>query len=426
METLGEVRVFRQDDTELIQRLASDLYALSDPDESTIFELPPQMRFKDRFRLWFFRRLASNRHRRPSQIPVDGKTVRRVLLFRYDALGDYITTTSILEWIHAAIPGVTIDVVGSYRNRALLESDPRIRRVISIHPSHRFRPSWFRVKRLGKVEDYDVVIAAVFTQMTKAAILTSFASKRALNVTIRHNERAGIYGQIFHSQVPHRPAEHWVETMGRVGSCAISPVNTVPRDVARPRIPINTSAVLRVVEWLQLRGMRWSFRPDVARVIPSAPLPVVHSDARSYIVVNISAYSPNRQWKGQTCVPVISELRKRCPDLDILVSGAPTEEREVRAIVAQVNDAHVHVWTGSITEMVAVIAGAHMLISPDTATIHVAAASGVPCTVLFAELIKVAEWCPYGVEFRGILSADPTTVNSIPVNIIVDAAMELM
>ncbi|MBK9183322.1 MAG: hypothetical protein IPM83_09425 [Ignavibacteria bacterium] len=28
------------------------------------------------------------------------------------------------------------------------------------------------------------------------------------------------------------------------------------------------------------------------------------------------------------------------------------------------------------------IAGAHMLISPDTATIHLAAAAGVPCTVL--------------------------------------------
>lgn len=426
METLGEVRVFSQNDTELVRDLACKLYGLSQPDELAVREWPEKMRFKDRFRLRFFQWLRSKRRDGHVHAPVDGRTVTKVLLFRYDALGDYITTTSILEWLKAAIPGVVIDVVGSYRNKTLLESDPRIRRVIAINPSHGYRPSWLRVKRLGDEEDYDVVIASVFTQMTKAAILTTLASRRALNVTIRHNDRLEIYGQVFHCQIPHLPAEHWAVTMARVGPMAITPVGPVAAETARPRIPLNAYAAHSVSEWLHHRGLRWEFRSGAARVIPSGTLPVDDVNKRPYVVVNISAYSPNRQWKQETCVPVIRELRRRSPGIDILVSGAPTEIRDVEEIVARVNDTHCHVWRGSITEMVAVIAGAHMLISPDTATIHVAAATGVPCTVLFAELIKVAEWCPYGVEFRGVLSADPSTVNAIPVDVIVNAAMELL
>lgn len=426
MKTLGEVLVFSQNDTELVRVLASKLYGLSTTEEPAEREWPRKMRFKERIRLRFFQWLRSRRSGGQITAPIDGRTVTKVLLFRYDALGDYITTTSILEWLNKAIPGVVIDVVGSYRNKSLLESDPRIRRVIAINPSHGYRPSWLRVKQLGEEVDYDVVIAAVFTQYTKAAILTTFASKRALNVTIRHNDRLAIYGQVFQCQVPHIPADSWTETMARVGPFAITPVFPIAPGTALPRIPLNANAAHVVSQWLHQRGLRWAFRSEVARVIPSGTLPVDDGSMRRYIVVNISAYSPNRQWKQETCLPVIKELRRRSPDIDILVSGAPSEIRDVEGIVALANDAHVHMWKGSVTEWVAMIAGAHMLISPDTATIHVAAVTGVPCTVLFAELIKVAEWYPYGVEFRGILSADPSTVNAIPSDVIVNAAMELI
>jgi len=357
--------------------------------------------------------------------PVDGRHVHKVLLFRYDALGDYITTTSIIEWLIAAIPGVEIDVVGSYRNQALLESDPRIRHVVAINPSHGFRPSWLRVRSLRKREDYDVVIAAVFTQMTKAAILARLASRRALKVTIRHDAREAIYGQVFDVQVPHHAAEHWILTMARVGPYAITPVRPVPKDIARPLIPIDVAAVQRVRAWLSARGLSWGFRQN-ARTIPNSFDPPVEVIGRPYVVVNISAYSPNRQWKSDSCIPVIQMLRSQRPDVSILVSGAPSEQTVVERIVSIVNDPNVHLWSGTVVELLPLIAGARQLISPDTVTIHVAAAAMVPCTVLFAELIKVAEWFPFGVPFKGVLSADPSSVNSIPAETIVTAVVDLL
>lgn len=423
METLGQVRVFGNEDRELVRNLAVQLYRIV-PYESRTDSNGP-IRLRNRIRRFIFRLLRPHKPFALSAIPTDGARVQKVLLFRYDALGDYITTTSIIEWLIAAIPGVTIDVVGSYRNQSLLESDPRIRRVIAINPSHGIRPSWLRVRSLGKNEDYDVVIAAVFTQMTKAAILTRLASRRALTVTIRHDAREAIYGQVFDVQVPHHSAEHWVQTMARVGPSAITPVQSVPENIARPLIPIDVAAVQRVRSWLSVKGLAWGLRQN-ARTIPNLFDLSVEDMGRPYVVVNISAYSPNRQWKADSCISVINMLRTRCPNLSVLVSGAPSEKTEVANIVSTINSPHVHQWSGSVVELLPLIAGARQLISPDTATIHVAAAAMVPCTVLFAELIKVAEWCPFGVPFKGVLSADPTSINGIPAETIVTAVVDLL
>ena len=402
---------------------------LNEPYVPDVTVAPPVIYKKDlkhRFKFWVFSKLSPNKTVEAKRVSIDARLVKKVLLFRYDALGDYINTTAIIEWLVAAIPNVIIDVVGSYRNSALLESDPRIRRVVAINPSHGFRPSWMRVRKIGQEEQYDVVIAAVFTQMTKAAILARLASTNALNVTIRHDTRSEIYGQVFHSQVPHVPMEHWAITMGRVGPFSIQTDRPIPADVARPKIHIDATAAERVSTWLTERGLRWQFRAENNRVFSKEVLPKSSIVGQPYIIVNISAYSPNRQWKAESVVPVISQLRQLRPDISILVSGAPSESRAVAHIVANVNDPHVQKWSGSIREMVAVIAGAQQLISPDTATIHVAAAAMVPCTVLFAELIKVAEWYPFGVPFRAVLSADPHTVNSIPPAVIVGAAVDLL
>lgn len=421
MKTLGTVRVFGPEDGELIRALTLELYRLV-PYELRAKTNSP-ITFRNKIRRSIFRMLRPNAPLKT--VPIDGAGVRKVLLFRYDHLGDYITTTPILEWLKAAVPGVTIDVVGSYRNRSLLESDPRIRRVVAINPSHEIRPSWMRVWKLGKEEDYDVVIALVYDRMTKAAVLTRLASRRALKVTIRHDEREAIYGQVFDVQVPWVQPEHKVLTMARVGASAINPVVPVPPHVARPRIPIDVEAVKNVRKWLSERDLYWGFRPN-ARTIPNMFDVEACQDARPYILVNISGSAPNRQWEPVSCVPVIQMLRAQRPELAILVSGAPKDHQDVEAIVGLLNDPHVLMWKGSVFEMVAVIAGARQLMSPDTGTIHVAAAAMVPCTALFAELIKVAEWYPFGVPFRCVLSADPATINSIPPSTIVQAAVDLL
>jgi ADP-heptose:LPS heptosyltransferase len=82
-------------------------------------------------------------------------------------------------------------------------------------------------------------------------------------------------------------------------------------------------------------------------------------------------------------------------------------------------------WSGTFSELTALIAGAALVITPDTAALHIAAVAKRKVVGLFAELIKVAEWFPYNTEYRAILSPDPNTIDAIGVDLITEQALNL-
>ena len=72
------------------------------------------------------RLLASRPQGRPKLKPDD---IRRILLIRYDRLGDMVITTPLIESLSRIAPQAEIDVLASWRNAALIEGDPRIHQV---------------------------------------------------------------------------------------------------------------------------------------------------------------------------------------------------------------------------------------------------------------------------------------------------------
>lgn len=425
MQRLGHVHVFTENDLDLVATMTHELYALPTPDEQACRAQQASLRRKDRIRRWIFRQLARGSTSPPHPVPLDGRRVHKVLLFRYDRFGDYIITTAMIEWLRAAIPDVIIDVVASTGNRRMIEADPRVRRVVAIDPSDAPNASWLHVRRLGKQERYDVVIAAVFMKMTKAAILARLAARDALRVTVRHPERHAIYEPIFQANVPRIPGEHWALTMARIGENTITPIQSVHAGVAQPNIYLDAAACSGTWQWLANNGLTWMRHHDARICLATVP-PSPPASARPYVFVNISAQGDNRQWASRSALPVIRGIRTHNPDVCVVVSGAPSEQADVASLVQAADDADVIMWSGSIADMMVMISGALLLVSPDTATVHVAAAARTPCVVLYAELIKLAEWYPYGTTFRAIVSADPETVNDIPTATILNAISSLL
>lgn len=413
LPTLGAVRTFTENDVDVVRDLTISLYQIR---QSQVAPSAPSL--KNLLRSRVFGALAGRRPENRAE-PLVAANARSVLLFRYDALGDYVVTTPLIDAIRTMAPHVAIDVVASSRNVSLLRADPRFRRIVVLHPQHAFHPSWFRLRKLAREESYDAIIAAVFTRMTKAAVLAAMAGHHAKTVTVRHDERAEIYGKVFDIQVPHLAPEHWARTMERMAQVMFQ--SDVPAPPLRQSIPLEKEATDRVVKQLSDLGLAWNLR-DSANVVGYSR---DRTNGRKYVVVNISAYSPNRNWSVDACVQTLSLLADEQSDVHYLISGAPSSADQVQQIVRHVSRANVSAWKGTILELLALIAGSDVVISPDTATIHIAAAADVPCVVLFAELIKVAEWYPLGVPFRAILSADPESLASIPASTVVEMFVDL-
>lgn len=414
---LDDVVVFGPDDADAVRKLTVDLYGIR-PEAERLAQAGP-----DRRRRMMFRLLAGDRPRHHA--PLDGATIRNVVLFRYDAIGDYIVSTPIIRWIRHCLPEAAIDVVGSYRNHPMLAIDPNIRQVIDIHPSHGFRPSWLRLRRLGRRVDYDAVLAVVFTRMTKAGILTRLVGRDACTVTIRHDARVATYGALFDVQTPHDLPEHYAHTMFRMVTQTFTPVVPPVAGLERPYIVLDDEAVRRCRAWCTSNGLAWTRPASADVVMGEAVSGLTSTEGRPYIFVNISAYSPNRNWSSARCAETVRLLRARHPDHAVVVSGAPDVAAEVAAVVTAVADGEVVAWKGSLLDLLSVVASASYVVTPDTSIVHIAAAAGRPCVVLFAELIKVAEWYPFGVPYRGVLSADPESINGIDSTTIAEALTDL-
>ncbi|MDW7997726.1 MAG: glycosyltransferase family 9 protein, partial [Bacteroidota bacterium] len=352
--------------------------------------------------------------------------IRSVLVFRYDAIGDYIVTTPLLRWLRQGLPQVRLTVLSSTRNDALIAQDPHVDEHLPIHPAHVVHPSWAKaVWRLRR--DYDVVFALVFTHMSKAAILARAIAPTAEYVVPLHWERVRLYGLVFHRQLEYQPwRQHWAQTLLQMGQHSISPCATAEPS-AGLYVPVSADASQRIWEVLQQQGVGTT--PPAAPVVwarDSYPVEWEALPGNPYVVVNLSAYSKNRVWLPHHALVVCRELLWRFPDVVLFVTAAPRDRAMAEELVHQIRHPRCRAFAGSLSELIALTAGAVWVLSPDTAVIHIASAFGKPVVGLYGELIKVVEWYPFKAPFVAVLSPVMESPTFAPPGAVVEAVELLL
>lgn len=364
----------------------------------------------------------------PPQKKIDGGKVRRILIFRYDAVGDYIISTTAIRWLRQALPQAELHMITSNRNDALVRIDPFISRTFPIDQRHGFHPSWFPMIQETRKIDYDVILGMVFTRMTKCAYLAKTIAPNAEKVTLMHRERRDTYGQVFNRQVDrHEWKEHWATTMLHMASETFEPVIPPGPETQEPYMMIEHDAWRRVELFLKERGLRYpGLTPNMLPTLGwRGDLPGAW-DGEPYCIINISAFTTNRQWRSDRCVYVCRDLMKSYPRLKIFISSAPSDLQSAQHIVRTLDDPRVEICAMKLTDFMAFVRGASFVISPDTATVHIAAIAKVPVVGLYAEYIKVAEWYPFRTPFVIVLSTKWTSINVIEPQKVVEATHMLI
>lgn len=378
----------------------------------------------------FFRLLGDRNVWIQPQEKIDGRRLKRILLFRYDAIGDFIVSTPVIRWLATALPQVEIDILTSYRNDVMIKNDPFVQRTFPIHPGHNAHVSWIDGVRKARPYDYDLVLGLVFTRMTKCAILARAIAPTAEKVTILHDRRQHTYGLVFNRQVPHYNwMEHWAVTMLRVVTDNITPVVQPPAGVAHPYITLEENAYRAAQHRLAAAGLGYNL-PDNGNVLCGKYWQGEAPCAREgdpYCIVNISAFTKNRQWNSATCAAVCRSLLDTYPTLHVFVTGAPDAKDDIAQIAASLDSTRCTPLSTGLMEAMALVAGSSFVITPDTATLHMAAAADRPIVGLYAEYIKIAEWYPFtDAPFALLLSTDPHSINAIEADSITDATHRLI
>lgn len=134
---------------------------------------------------------------------------------------------------------------------------------------------------------------------------------------------------------------------------------------------------------------------DDGRLRVREPLPDVSTvvGAPGYVVVHPGASVPARQWPAARCAALVRALA--AAGRRVVVTGAAAE-RELTARVAGTDALDLGGRT-DLPQLAAVLAGADVVIAPNTGPAHLAAAVGTPVVSLFAPVVRAARWAPYGV-----------------------------
>jgi ADP-heptose:LPS heptosyltransferase len=351
---------------------------------------------------------------------INGEKIKKVLIFRYDAIGDYIITSPLIRWLRQAKPNLQIDIITSFRNDSIIRRDPLINNTYPIHPAKNYLTSWKGAINKAKLNDYDIIFGLVFTYMTKCALFAVSISPRSEKITIMHDTRSDIYGKVFNRQIEHHQwREHWATTMLRAGTESLHFDKSGDNKSATPYIYFYNEDIEEVHHLIKKYGLKYNINRE------NIFLPEGNNEQSfngvPYCIINLSAYSPNRRISESKCSILCKMILSKFAELIVFVTGSINDKGSILAVVDTVGSARCLPLFMKLSEFVAFTAGASFIISPDTATIHIAAAAKVPVIGLYAELIKVAEWYPLNTNFAIVLSPDPYTINAIDNNKVLEA-----
>jgi ADP-heptose:LPS heptosyltransferase len=341
----------------------------------------------------------------------------RILVLRYDRIGDMVLSTGIIRAIALAQPTLKIDVLASVQNAAALEGNPHIGRIIIVN--RRRLLSWIAAIIRVRCARFDAVMDVMVMAPSLTTMLIMWASGA------RHRIGLGDRGHecVFTLPVPRlHDAIHYVDhSAALLAAFGVHPeavrdrylrdaVLTVSRDGAhgwgiwRPELFLTPAEL----DW----GRSCWGRDSKGRV----------DGTGVRLVVNVSAGAAWRYWPSACFVEAIALIRSIFPGMQCLVIGAPQDVKRMRQISRATGVALVY--TARSRQMMSIVASSDAVFTADTSVTHIASAFGKPMLVMFARG-KAALWGPYDVPGSAVCVAGQS-LEELKVSTVIDALTEVI
>ncbi len=344
-----------------------------------------------------------------------GEGPHRILYLRHDKIGDMVLATGIIKAIAVARPAVTIDVLASTLNSAVLAGNPYVGRVVTIDK----RRPWTYLAAISRIRRtrYDAVVDPMILSPSLTTTLLACLSGA------RH--RIGVMGRGNDSTltmpVPAiEEAVHYIdrsaalleafglEPRRQMAAAAGLGVGSTGCGLWKPELFLN-AAELREGE------AHWRAADVLMRGQSK------HAGPRR-LVVNVSASETAKYWPPGHFIATITQIRKTFPELSTLIVGTPQDFSCVAAIGREANVRAV--FTPHYRQMMAIIAASDVVLTPDTSVTHVASAFRKPAVVLFVGG-GAACYGTYGVPGR-VISSGGASLEVIGVEPVVRALQALL
>ena len=313
-----------------------------------------------------------------------------ILFLSQNRIGDTLITTPIYAALKHSYPDCIIDVLLSRRNVETLEDNPhiRLRYVIKRKPFDLFSVIWSIRK-----QKYDFVVDLI---PSKSATSTAICllSKSCYTVGLaRDNDFA-----------------YDIKVVPLIG-------NT--NNNKEVRMVENVAQLLRPFGIIpSLKNLKTEFYPnskamEFAQSVVNKLLPTSKEANKKIIIgVNISASKPSKYWGLENFVGLVKSIQNTYQEACILILYS-SAYKEDAAEICKRGPAVLCDETKSLAEFAAVISKLELLITPDSASVHLADIYHVPLIILTSEPDDQHYWYPILSEFEPLHAPAQEPVSNI-------------
>ena len=314
----------------------------------------------------------------------------RILLVRMERIGDVLVSVPVLRALRRRYPRGRIDLLVSRANLAVRDAAlPFVDRVWCYEKTLRSALALLRSIRQVR---YDAVVDLVDNPSATAQLVVRWCGAR-FAVGLLHDE-AGAYTHA--APLLDRSAIHPVERLAQL----LLPFGIDPSSGSLDlEYPLSESDVQTAQRTLgpTPRALRFG--------------------------VNLSGRESKNQWSSANYIAVVRHLMDTDPRFAVSICGAPGDAVTVLR-VALATGAQAVPPQPSLREFAAILHEFDLLLTPDTAAVHLAAAWKIPTVALYQSDPAVAPWLPYNTPHRAV--ADRGGIPAISADRVIAALEELI
>ncbi len=314
----------------------------------------------------------------------------RVLYLRYDRIGDMILATGLIRAIATSSPTITLDVLASPVNATILDGNPHVGSVLIFEK--RGRSTWRALFKQLQSARYDAVIDGMVLAPSLTTVLLMLATGARYRIGVGGRSNDFIYTHA----VP--PGEESLHVAERSGQTAL-PFGIDPN----------------AADWRSELFIAPEERGIAEAVWHETTQRMAGDGPGLRVLVNLSAAQPRHRWPDDRFVEVLRRIQARNPAACIVVTGAPAESRSIQA-VAEACGGEALV-TG-LRSVLAMVATADLIFTPDTSIAHAASAFRRPAVVMLRR--RMAMFAPYRLSGR-LVWAEGATLSDIQAGEVIEA-----
>jgi heptosyltransferase I len=274
----------------------------------------------------------------------------RIAIVMMSAIGDAVHVLPIVTAIKRHSPGSRITWILAPRPATLVRGHPAIDEIIEFSARGGLG-AWRQMRQSLQGRQFDLVLD--FQVAIKAGLLTSLIDS-PVKVGFDRRRARDLNWMFTNHKIPPHANQHvqdqYFEFLDFIG---------VPHDR---------------VEW----GLGpWSEESGVLeRVLPNAP--------KRFAAVAVATSKPDKDWPAERWADVIDVLYEKHGITSVLVGGrSAVEQAAEETIMARARHAPRSTLGCTLREMVTVLSRSELVLSPDTAPMHIANALGRPVIALF-------------------------------------------